>query len=229
MQVLSLPRGRIRQDPIQAKADSIIRIESALQANPRGLRFQELKRHTRLHQDTLAIRLPELTDTGQVRKEGRYYLLSENGFEDLDKLRLLEAIAACSGFSMSGPGMSLTPSEDVILRSSLGFAFPGIPPDSLRAIMTIVHKYWMLQLIRFMINNRMIEACRLTPDSIDLDTVKIVSEALKHHMPKEQILAFRINRDELAARINVEYLRELLRIAGVEAANQIEGEATRLL
>ena len=217
-----MPRGRTFQDPIQAKADSVIRIESALQANRGGLRFEALKRQTGLHQDTLAIRLPELTGTGKVRKEERYYLLSKKGIEDLDKLLLLEAIAACSGLAMSLQGTSPKPSEDVILRSSLGFAFPGLPPDSLRAIKTIVHKYWMLHLIKFMINNEMIEARALTPENIDLDTVKILSGALKQHMPREQILAFRINRDELAARVNVEYVKELARVARVEAVNHIE-------
>jgi hypothetical protein len=219
-----MPRGRGKQSAREAKNDSITRIESALAEVPNGLRFGELKEKTRLHQDTLSIRLKKLITEEKVLKIEASYKLSEDGVKELGKLQLLDLIARSPGLSLAHDGAALEPAETLIRKSTAGYAFPGITLGSLQAAMSLTHKYFMLHLLEYLIRNRLIDGRRLVANPSAI--IEDLKRALLGTLPEKQVLAFTLDRKTLVDCLQEEYIRELLRVARVEDSNHIENSGT---
>jgi len=223
-----MPRGRGKQNVQQAKSDSVQRIETVLKETLSGLHFNELKRKTGLHQDTLSIRLKELIEEGIVRKDGKKYRLSQLGDWDLEKRELIDSIESSRNFIVTGGprlrGSSAYIDEDVILKSTSALAFPGISPSEITSLMKVVHKYWVLRLLTNRRNDTDTQAL-LEKELIDIDQIWTTRKDSK------QILAFTIDLKELKKNLKDErireiYIKEILRVARIENKHHIEMKRT---
>jgi len=224
-----LPRGRVRQDPYEAKGDSIKRIETALKDNPGGLKFKQLKQLTKLHQDTLSIRLESLVDAGRVKHPGKFYKLSTDGEDDLSRRYLVSKMTdSATGMVVVGEtdNSSLFPDEDVILNSTVGYAFPAISPGVVGDLRRILHKYWMLHLITNLASQNKIDPRLLTRER---PMEKLVDELKTSLTGGELVLAFIIDQAELKKRLNLEYVQEIIRLAKVEDASHLETKGSSFL
>jgi len=216
-----LPRGRARQDPYEAKDDSIQRILTALKENPEGLRFRELKKLTRLHQDTLTVRLEELVNEEVVKHPGKLYRISSHGEDDLSRRQLISQIDSTAGMVVVGEhdNSSLYADEDVIMNSTVGYAFPAISPGVVGDLRKVLHKYWMLHLLTNLASHHKVDPRCLTGEKPEEKTV----DELRSSLTSEKlVLAFIIDRGELKNRLNLEYVEEIMRLAKIEDGNHLE-------
>ena len=216
-----MPRGRAGQDPYEAKDDSVQRILAALKSNPDGLRFKQLKTVTKLHQDTLTIRLRELVEDGVVIHSGKLYKISSTGEDDLSRRQFINQIDSTGGMVVVGgrDDSSLFRDEDVILKSTVGYAFPAISPGVVGSVRRVLHKYWMLHVMTNLASQHKIDPRCLTGEKPLEDMV----DELRSSLTKGKlVLAFLIDQAELKERLNLEYVQEILRLAKVEDDNRIE-------
>lgn len=120
-----------------------VKVDPSVGARPSGLRFNELKDRTGLHQDTLTERLRSL------RKEGKV-VLSETGLYNiglpgernlvLSNLLLLIEELGLGYVSTGGPqSASIRPDERAVLRSTTLFALPDRPWASLGDMLRAFH------------------------------------------------------------------------------------------
>jgi DNA-binding Lrp family transcriptional regulator len=215
-----LPRGRVRQDPYEAKDDSIRRILTALELNPEGLRFKELKKITKLHQDTLSVRLEELVDDEVVKHPGKLYKISPRGEDDLSRRELINHIES-AGFVVVGGPDDISPytDEEIIMKSTVGYAFPAISPSVVGALRRVLHKYWVLHLVTSLAANGKIDPRCLTGER----PLENMLNDLKSAMTETKlVLGFMIDKRELKQRLNIEYMQEIVRLAKVEDNNHVE-------
>jgi hypothetical protein len=216
----------VSQTPSEAKDESERRIFSCLVQEREGARFGELKSSTGLHQDTLSVRLKELRRRKLVRWVDKRYRISEEGAEDLDRLNLIELISSAQSYAIVGDSAdaSMYPDDDAILRSSRGFAFPGISPGTLAGIKKVVHKYWMLHLLATLSRNHEIDPrCFTGEKPLGLAIEQIQSRLIS---PK-QVLVFTIDPSELRKHVTPDYLKEILRIGKIEDEHRIESRDSR--
>lgn len=211
---------------MDAKKESILRIEQALSQNPNGLRFGEVKRLTGLHQDTVTIRLNALRDEGKVVQEGKFYRLSREGGDDLDRLELLALITASPGLTVVQKGESPDAAENSIRKSSTGYGFPAVPPGSLQGVMIVAQKYWMIHQLSYLTRNGLINGRDLVANPSK--NVQKLKRALKT-LPKKQVLAFTFDTKKLIEGLQGDYIIELLRVATIEDSTHIENEQTQFI
>jgi hypothetical protein len=220
-----------KKSPKAAKFGSILRIESALAGAREGLSFNELKRATGLHQDTLTIRLHELGK--HISKRGRRYIITGDGCKDLDQRELLRLISAAAGLCVvggaEGKGSSLDLAEDAILKSSSGYAFPAVSPAAVQGAMIVAHKYFMLHHLSHMIRNGKIDGKKLASGMLTPEFMTSIKKGMSRTLPTKLVLSFTIDRSELINHLREEYVRELLRVADVEDETHIESKGTRYL
>ena len=221
----ALPRGRVRQDPYEAKDDSIRRILGALRENPNGLPFKELKRNTKLHQDTLTVRLNDLVEQEIIKHPGKLYKISSRGSDDLSRRELVDQITSSESFVVVGGGWennagSLYPDEDVVMKSTVGYAFPArISPGVVGSLKRILQKYWMLHLMTTLASNYKIDPRCLTGEQ---PLEKLVDELKSSLAGTKLVLAFTVDQAELKNRLNLEYVQEIVRLAKVEDREHLE-------
>ncbi len=114
---------------------------------------------------------------------------------------------------------SLYRDEDVILKSTVGYAFPAITPGVVGSLRRVLHKYWMLHLMTNLASQHKIDPRCLTGEKPLEDMV----DELRSSLAKEKfIMAFLIDQAELKEKLNLEYVQEILRLAKVEDANHVE-------
>lgn len=216
-----MPRGRLKQDPYEAKDDSVRRILVVLMTKPDGFRFKELKKLTGLHQDTLTIRLNDLVEQEIIKHPGKFYKISSKGEKDLFKRELVGLIESAGTLvSVGGPDdASLYLDEDVILKSTLGYAFPAISAGVVGSLRRILHKYWMLHLVTNLASHGKIDPQCLTGDK---PLENVVNELKASVAGTKLVLAFTIDQAELRKRLNLEYVQEIVRLAKVEDRNHLE-------
>jgi DNA-binding Lrp family transcriptional regulator len=216
-----MPRGRLKQDPFEAKADSVRRILAALKKKPDGLRFKELKELTRLHQDTLTIRLDDLVEQEIIKHPGRLYKISSRGEDDLCRRELIGQIESARSFMCVGGPDDVSPyvDEDVILKSTLGYAFPAISASVVGSLRRILQKYWMLHLMTNLASDGKIDARYLTSEK---PLENMVDELKSSMTATKLVLAFTIDQSELKKRLNLEYVQEIIRLARIEDSNHLE-------
>jgi DNA-binding Lrp family transcriptional regulator len=215
-----LPRGRVRQDPYEAKDESIRRILTALKQNPDGLRFKELKKITKLHQDTLSVRLAALVDDEIIKHPGKLYKIFSRGEDDLSRRDLINHIES-SGFVVVGGPDDISPytDEEIIMKSTVGYAFPAISPGVVGALRRVLHKYWMLHLVTSLAIDGKIDPRCLTGEK----PLENMLDDLKSSMARAKlVLGFMIDQRELKERLNLDYVREIVRLAKIEDSNHLE-------
>jgi len=168
-----------------------------------------------------------MLEEGKIMKEGKRYLLSKYGSYDFDRLQLLGLITETKGLSVvkaEEGAQALEAEEELILKTSIGYAFPGIRPGALQALMVAAHKYLMLHLLGYLISQRSIDGTRfVTKPSAQILTLR---KALKRHLPRRQVVAFIFDLQKLADGVQESYLDELLRVARIEDAEHIENKTT---
>jgi DNA-binding Lrp family transcriptional regulator len=218
-----MPRGRDRQDPYHAKEDTIRRILSALRENPSGLRFKKLKELTKLHQDTLTVRLNELVEREIVKHPGKFYKISSHGSDDLSRRELVDQISSSGSFVVVGGWdekvSSIYPDENVVMKSTVGYAFPAISPGVVGSLKRVLHKYWMLHLITNLASHHKVDPRCLIGEK---PLANLVDELKSSLTGTKLALAFTIDQTELKERINLEYVQEIVRLAKVEDSSHIE-------
>lgn len=224
-----MPRGRLRQTPGEAKKHSETKILSVLE-NSGGLRFSQLKELTGLHQDTLSNRLPDLISGGHIEynRIGRLYRISEGGRNNLFKRELIELVEESEGsVATGGPKSSSSlPAEDVVLKSTVGYAFPAVYAGIPGGIKNVVHKYFVLHLLHWLVRKH-----RVDPRSLigGKPLEGLVNELRKNLKERKQVLAFVVDLGEVAKRLNTDYLREILRLARIEDASKIMDTSSRFM
>ena len=218
-----LPRGRPQQDPFEAKDDSVRRILVALKTKPDGLRFKELKKLTALHQDTLSIRLDDLVEQEIIKHPGKLYKISSRGEDDLFRRELISQIeSAGSLVTVGGPDdASLYVDEDVIMKSTMSYAFPAISLGIVGSLRKILHKYWMLHLLTSLASDGKIDPrCLIGKRPLG----NVVNQLKASLGVAKLVLVFTIDQAELRKRLNLEYVQEIVRLAKVEDANHLESK-----
>jgi hypothetical protein len=185
------------------------------------LRFKELKKLTGLHQDTLTIRLDDLVEQEIIKHPGKLYKILSRGEDDLFRRELISQIeSAGSLVTVGGPDdASLYVDEDVILKSTLGYAFPAISPSVVGSLRRILHKYWMLHLLTNLASHGKIDPRSLTGER---PLENVVNELKASIGVAKLVLVFTIDQAELRKRLNLEYVQEIVRLAKIEDTNHLE-------
>ena len=217
-----MPRGRVGKTSEQAKEDTLTAILKALHGKREGKRFSEVKSETGFHQSTLSLRLKELISEGRVEHDPikRVYRISERGLDDLETRELIDIIEKSSRLILgSKGGASAYPDDDLIIKTSVAYSYPAIRASSLGYLKRIVHKYFMLQLIHELARNHIIDAGFLIGDK-PLDV--LVEQLRKSLEEKKQVLAFTLDLKKVSELMNVGYLKEVVRVAGVEDEHRIQ-------
>ncbi len=217
-----MPRGRRWKSPEEAKTDSLRAILKSLQEKTVGKRFGELKNETGFHQSTLSARLKELISKELVWYDPikRVYRISESGLVDLETRELIEIIERSSRLILGSiGGASAYPDDDLIIKTSVAYSYPAIKTSSLSYLKRIVHKYFVLHLIHGLARNRLVDARLLTGQR---PLSGLVNQLRKNLEDKKQVLAFTIDLGKISKLINMDYLHELVRIAGVEDEHGIQ-------
>jgi len=199
--------------------DSIHRIQESLFARKEGLRFSEIKKQTGLHQTTLSKRLKELLSFGYVGYDPikRVYSVSDKTrYDDLETRELLRLIEESVGrLVIGGPHSgSLYPDDDLIAKSLISYAFPAVQVDIPGDIGRVVHKYLFLLTISSLARNHKIDPRYLSGEKPIED---LVNELRKIMHPHKQVLAFIVDFEKIIETLNVEYIKEILRIATIES------------
>ena len=217
-----MPRGRYRKTPEEAKTDSLKAILKSLQEKKVGKRFGEIKGETGFHQSTLSARLNELISKGFVSYDSikRVYRISESGHRDLETRELIEIIENSSHLILSSiGGESMYPDEDLIIKTSIAYSYPAIKASRLGYLKRIIHKYFMLHAIHDLARNHLVDARLLTGEK---PLSGLVEQLRKNLEDKKQVLAFTIDLGKISELMNMDYLKEVVRIAGVEDEHRIQ-------
>jgi lambda repressor-like predicted transcriptional regulator len=206
-----MPRGRGKESPTEAKRESVLRILGALDARREGLSFTALREETKLHQDTLSVRLKDLIASDHVKYDRlkRLYLISAKGEQDRYRRTLLELIESDQSYAVvGGPGgrSVLNPGEDLILKSTIGYAFPGINVGVLADIKNLVHKRYVLDTLHSLANDLRSDDRRIGQKSLN----KLGSELRRAFKSKQQVIAILIDHQEIAENLSKDYLNEIL-------------------
>jgi len=209
-----LPRGRAEETPQEAKRVSENRIFQALAAKHDGLRFNELKQMTGLHQDTLSNRLRELVAIGAVGKVKRTYQISPMGLWERDKRELLYYIEKTKSHVIILPGESSQPVKNVIYPSITGYAFPAVPPPFLKRLATTFHEQLFCFLVDSLIEDKLLEPDFLRKE-FNSKHFKQLSQAVKstsfnqHHL----VFAFKVDLKTLLKHLNLDYLNRIRKLS----------------
>jgi len=217
-----MPRGRYKKTPEEAKTDSLRAILKSLQEKTVGKRFGELKNETGFHQSTLSARLKELISKGLVGYDPikRVYRISESGQVDLETRELIEIIERSSRLILGSiGGASAYPDDDLIIKTSVAYSYPAIKASSLGYLKRIIHKYFVLHLIHGLARNHLVDARLLTGQK---PLSGLVDQLRKNLEDKKQVLAFTIDLGKISELMNMDYLKEVVRIAGVEDEHGIQ-------
>ncbi len=212
-----MPRGRGTQTPHVAKLESEKRILDALEkAGPEGLRFNELRRETRLHQDTLTERLRSLRRQRKAAQDERgRYVIMKLGLEDLalSNLQFLIDELGPSQATIGGPGSDSTHADErAIMRSSIFYAIPPLPIDWLEMLRRAIHEEYAALKLN--------DVCKILNLSLaDILAGPRREEILKRLRTKsfrgKQILACVIDHDLLARELTTDYLERIVQVAAV--------------
>lgn len=211
-----MPRGRRWKSPEEAKTDSLRAILKLLQEKTVGKRFGELKNETGFHQSTLSARLKELISKELVWYDPikRVYRISESGLVDLETRELIEIIERSSRLILrSIGGTSAYPDDDLIIKTSVAYSYPAIKASSLEYLKRIIHKYFVLHSIHDLARNHLVDARLLTGQK---PLSGLVDQLRKNLEDKKQVLAFTIDLGKISELMNIDYLKEVVRIASVE-------------
>jgi len=217
-----MPRGRYKKTPDEAKTDSLRAILKSLQEKTVGKRFGELKNETGFHQSTLSARLKELISKGLVWYDPikRVYRISESGQVDLETRELIEIIERSSRLILGSiGGASAYPDDDLIIKTSVAYSYPAIKASSVGYLKRIIHKYFVLHLIHGLARNHLVDARLLTGQK---PLSGLVDQLRKNLEDKKQVLAFTIDLGKISELMNMDYLKEVVRIAGVEDEHGIQ-------
>lgn len=201
---------------MEAKEDSLRDILKSLEGNREGKRFKDLKSETGFHQSTLSSRLKELIIEGQVEHDPikRVYRISEGGLDDLETRELRDIIEVSSRLVLgSRGGESVFPVNDLIIKTSVAYSFPAIRVSSLGRLKRIFHKYFTLHLIHDLARRHVVDTSVLYNDEPLDELVEQIRENLEQ---KQQVLAIKIDLEEISKLINVDYLREIARISKLD-------------
>ena len=206
-----------------AKRESVLKILNKLHKSRDGLRFSELKEKTKLHQDTLSKRLKELVSLGSVQHDiiTKKYSLSEEGWKDKYTKWLLELIEKATNRVVTGgpEGSSAYPADNLIIKSTIGSAFPSINVSSVIDITKVVHKYYMIHTLYWLARNYQIDPRYLIGEKPLEGLVEELKNVVK---PRKQVLAFVIDHEAILENLNADYLKEIIRIATIEDKSGIE-------
>lgn len=212
-----MPRGRKRESPHFARLESEKRILEALEeAGPEGLRFNRLRKQTRLHQDTLTERLRSLRQERKVAQNeyGRYVIM-KLGLEDLALSNLLFLIEELgpSHATIGGPKAdSVRADERAVMRSSVFYAIPPLPPDWLEILRRALHEeYAALKLISIckILHISLSEVLEGPRQAEGLERLR------QRSFRGKQILACVIDSAVLRDDLSVDYLRRIAQVAAI--------------
>ncbi len=212
-----MPRGRERETPHAARLKSEKLILEALEkAGPDGLRFNELRKETGLHQDTLTERLHSMRRERKVAQNpyGRYVIM-KLGLEDLalaNLVFLIDELGPSHG-AIGGPESgSVRADERALMRSSVFYAIPPLPLDWLVILRRAIHEaYAALKLL---------SVCKVLDISLSEiltgpHQVEVLERLKTRSLRGKQILACVIDSDVLRDDLSVVYLRRIARVAAV--------------
>ena len=114
---------------------------------------------------------------------------------------------------------SLYPDEDVVMKSTVGYAFPAISPGIVGSLRRVLHKYWMLHLITNLASHYKVNPrCLIGEKPLE----NLVDELKSSLTGTKLVLAFTIDQTELKEQLNLEYVQEIVRLAKVEDSNHVE-------
>ncbi len=179
-----------------------------------GLRFNELKDRTKLHQDTLAERLKSLRKEGKVvlSETGRYNI-SSPGERDLVLSNLLLLIEELGpGYvSVGGPlSDSIRPEERTVTRSTTLFGLPLVPLTWLSGMLRAFHGELAAR--------EVLSACRdanVPIESMDQRRRRseILSALKRKPLHGKQILVCVVDWDVWKDELNDAYLNRIAKVA----------------
>ena len=211
-----MPRGRLYLKPEEAKRDSLKAILRALQGKNDGVRFNDIKSETGFHQSTVSARLKDLINSGSVEYDpiNKVYRILNEGLNDLESRELLEVMNNSSQMILgSKGGGAFYLDEDLIIKSSVAFSYPAIKPSSLGYLKRIIHKYFMLHYIHDLARKNLIDARFLTGDKPLSGLIEPLKEIITD---KKQVLAFKLDLGKVSDYLSLDYIKEVVRVAGVE-------------
>ena len=222
-----MPRGRLYLKPEEAKRDSLKAILRALQGKNDGVRFNDIKSETGFHQSTVSARLKDLIISGSVEYDpiNRVYRISNEGLNDLESRELLEVMNNSSQMILgSKGGESVYLDNDLIIKSSVAYSYPAIKPTSLGYLKRIIHKYFMLYYIHDLARNHLVDARFLTGEKPLSGLVEPLREKI---VDTKQVLAFKLDLGKVSEQLSLDYLREVVRVAGVEDEHSVQSPHIR--
>ena len=211
-----MPRGRGYKKPEEAKKDTIKAILRALYSKPEGMRFKELKKITGFHQSTLSARTKDLIISQHIEHDpiNRVYRISQTGQQDLETRELLEVIEKSSRMILGSKGAaSIYPDEDLIIKTSVAYSYPAIKASTLGHLKRIIHKYYMLHLVNDLAKNHRIDPRLLTGEKPLSELIEGLREKL---VEGNQVIALSIDLGKVSELLNLDYLKEIQRIAKIE-------------
>lgn len=209
-----MPRGRSRQTPYMARMDSEQRILDALRENMDGLRFNELKKTTGLHQDTLTKRLESLMKEGKVVKSmvKSKYLIGALGIREATALGIIRRMLEEKdrGFDVyGGPGSgSLDPLTDLMIRNTTLFASPGRGVSSLSYLIKVVPESLLFAAMEWISEKKNV---RCPERMSDKKLKEVLSELKSREESPVQILAFSIDLKDIVENVTPDVARRILR------------------
>jgi len=158
----------------------------------------------------LAKYIPELLKEKLVEKVDRTYRLTERvGYDEFQKNLLLRTIEDSSLCVSGGEGSgSVNPADDVRLKSTVGYAFPGVWFSFLSSIQDLVHENFMAYWLYMQADQFKIDPRYLTGELPEDELLSILREKLPKGI---QVLAFSLNFDKIRELINEEYISDILR------------------
>jgi len=197
VQSLGMPRGRPHQTAAQARDQTLYKLLSALVDHPDGLRFKDWSTAAGVHTDTVSARLPELIEAGLVRKEDKFYKITDKvGVDELDKSSLLKHINESREFASYG-------GESPMVVS----AFPPLPVTLVPRLGNYVEQSLMAFWLQYAASRHWIDARYLTGE---LPVNGLVDE-LRRKLPRGvQVLAFSMNYDRVRSGLSKKYVSQIL-------------------
>jgi hypothetical protein len=208
--VIILPPGRKYLSPKEAKEQSKTEILECLSSNPEGLRFKEIKTDTGFHQTTVSNNLKELIIDNQVEHDPitKLYRISPEGEVFYETRQLIDFIEGSSAMILGTKGAgSLTPAEDLILKSTTAYAYPALNPSFLGYLKQDLNKLYFFQLLSRLAKKKRIDSGYLDGE---LDLGGLVGQLEKVLSPGKQVLVFTVDHDVLREHMNIEYLHDVL-------------------